>query len=64
MVTSTDAAGLDRDTLAVELARYRFRCNIVTPGWTRTAMIEDLYNDERFRTVSTGSPPAASPLAG
>lgn len=39
--------GLGR-TVAVELARHGVRCNVLLPGWTRTAMNEHLQSDERF----------------
>ena len=34
--------------MAVELARYRIRCNSLLPGWTDTDMIAPAANNERF----------------
>lgn len=48
--------GLGR-TLAVELAKHRVRCNILIPGWTRTAMNTEHYADERFRGATTARTP-------
>jgi hypothetical protein len=45
--SKTGLVGLGR-TLAVELARHRVRCNILIPGWTATAMNEQLRADEKF----------------
>jgi NAD(P)-dependent dehydrogenase (short-subunit alcohol dehydrogenase family) len=39
--------GLGR-TVAVELARHAVRCNVLLPGWTRTAMNEQLQQNEKF----------------
>ncbi|SEA62241.1 MULTISPECIES: SDR family oxidoreductase [unclassified Mycobacterium] len=49
--------GLGR-TLAVELARYQVRCNILIPGWTRTDMNTQLYANERFRQTTMARTPA------
>jgi hypothetical protein len=48
--------GLGR-TLAVELARYRVRCNILVPGWTRTAMNENMQRNERFMDATIARTP-------
>ena len=50
--SKTGVLGLGR-TLAVELARHRVRCNMLLPGWTRTAMTETLQADERFMAATT-----------
>jgi NAD(P)-dependent dehydrogenase (short-subunit alcohol dehydrogenase family) len=55
--SKTGLLGLGR-TLAVELARYRVRCNILIPGWTRTGMNTDLQSDERFMKATIGRTPA------
>lgn len=55
--SKTGLLGLGR-TLAVELARHRVRCNILIPGWTRTAMNTDLQADERFMKATTARTPA------
>ncbi|MCK8613800.1 SDR family NAD(P)-dependent oxidoreductase [Gordonia sp. C13] len=55
--SKTGLVGLGR-TLAVELARYRVRCNILIPGWTKTSMNEHLQADERFVRATTGRTPA------
>lgn len=49
-------AGLGR-TLAVELARHQVRCNILIPGWTRTAMNNELQADERFMAATIARTP-------
>jgi NAD(P)-dependent dehydrogenase (short-subunit alcohol dehydrogenase family) len=48
--------GLGR-TLAVELARHRVRCNILVPGWTRTAMNETMQQNDRFMDATTARTP-------
>lgn len=55
--SKTGLLGLGR-TLAVELARHRVRCNVLIPGWTRTAMNTDLQADERFVAATTARTPA------
>ncbi|UGT55123.1 SDR family NAD(P)-dependent oxidoreductase [Nocardia asteroides] len=55
--SKTGLIGLAR-TLAVELARYQVRCNILIPGWTRTAMNTHLQADERFMMATTARTPA------
>lgn len=55
--SKTGLIGLGR-TLAVELARHKVRCNVLVPGWTRTAMNADLREDERFMAATTGRTPA------
>lgn len=49
--------GLGR-TLAVELARYEVRVNILVPGWTATAMNTHLREDEKFMRATTSRTPA------
>lgn len=44
-------------TFAVELARHRVRCNVLIPGWTRTAMNEYLQVDDRFMAATTARTP-------
>jgi NAD(P)-dependent dehydrogenase (short-subunit alcohol dehydrogenase family) len=51
-VTKTGLVGLGR-TLAVELARYCVRVNILVPGWTTTAMNEALRADPKFLKAAT-----------
>jgi 3-oxoacyl-[acyl-carrier protein] reductase len=41
-------------TAAVELAPYGIRVNSVSPGWTRTAMIEDHVTAEALRHMTEG----------
>lgn len=41
-------------TAAVELAPYGIRVNSVSPGWTRTAMIEDHVNEAALRHMTEG----------
>lgn len=48
--------GLGR-TLAVELARYRIRCNILIPGWTETPMNEQLMKNDRFMDATISRTP-------
>ncbi|MFE3960927.1 SDR family NAD(P)-dependent oxidoreductase [Nocardia sp. NPDC059091] len=55
--SKTGLIGLAR-TMAVELARHRVRCNILIPGWTRTAMNTDLQADERFMQATMARTPA------
>ncbi|MGW5518809.1 SDR family NAD(P)-dependent oxidoreductase [Nocardia africana] len=55
--SKTGLLGLGR-TLAVELARYRVRCNVLIPGWTRTGMNTDLQEDERFMKATIARTPA------
>lgn len=55
-VTKTGLVGLGR-TLAVELARYGIRVNILVPGWTTTAMNESLRADPRFMQSATARIP-------
>lgn len=50
--SKTGLLGLGR-TLAVELARHRVRCNVLVPGWTRTAMNEQARENERFMAATT-----------
>jgi NAD(P)-dependent dehydrogenase (short-subunit alcohol dehydrogenase family) len=45
-------------TLAVELARYRIRCNVLIPGWVATDMNTHLQADERFVDATTRRTPA------
>ncbi|PKZ63818.1 KR domain-containing protein [Gordonia terrae] len=54
--SKTGVLGLGR-TLAVELARHQVRCNILIPGWTKTAMNEHLQADERFVRATSGRTP-------
>jgi NAD(P)-dependent dehydrogenase (short-subunit alcohol dehydrogenase family) len=55
-VSKTGLVGLGR-TLAVELARYGIRVNILVPGWTTTAMNESLRADPRFMKAATARIP-------
>ncbi|MFE3060281.1 SDR family NAD(P)-dependent oxidoreductase [Nocardia sp. NPDC059239] len=55
--SKTGLIGLAR-TLAVELARHQVRCNVLIPGWTRTAMNTHLQADEKFMQVTTARTPA------
>lgn len=43
--------------LAVELARYKIRCNAVLPGWIETEMTEPLQANEKFMSVTVGRTP-------
>ncbi|HEX4247447.1 MAG TPA: SDR family oxidoreductase [Pseudonocardia sp.] len=54
--SKTGLLGLGR-TLAVELARHRVRVNVLIPGWTATAMNEELRRNERFVAATTGRTP-------
>ena len=54
--SKTGLVGLGR-TLAVELAPHRVRCNILIPGWTKTAMNEHLQANEKFVRVTTARTP-------
>jgi NAD(P)-dependent dehydrogenase (short-subunit alcohol dehydrogenase family) len=56
-VTKSGLVGLGR-TLAVELARYGIRVNILVPGWTITAMNEFLRADPKFMKAATARIPA------
>jgi NAD(P)-dependent dehydrogenase (short-subunit alcohol dehydrogenase family) len=55
-VTKSGLVGLGR-TLAVELARYGIRVNILVPGWTITAMNESLRADPKFMKAATARIP-------
>lgn len=44
-------------TLAVELARYRVRCNILIPGWTRTGLTSAAQENEKFMAATTARTP-------
>lgn len=55
-VTKSGLVGLGR-TLAVELARYGIRVNILVPGWTTTAMNEFLRADPKFMKAATARIP-------
>ncbi len=55
--TKNGLLGLGR-TLAVELARYGVRVNILVPGWTRTDMLHDIRQDERVMMATTSRTPA------
>jgi NAD(P)-dependent dehydrogenase (short-subunit alcohol dehydrogenase family) len=55
-VTKSGLVGLGR-TLAVELARYGIRVNILVPGWTITAMNESLRADPKFMKSATARIP-------
>lgn len=55
-VTKSGLVGLGR-TLAVELARYGIRVNILVPGWTITAMNEFLRADPKFTKAATARIP-------
>lgn len=55
--SKTGLLGLSR-TLAVELARYRVRCNTLIPGWTRTNMNTDLQADAKFMAATVARTPA------
>lgn len=41
-------------TAAVELAPHGIRVNAVSPGWTRTAMVEDHVTEAALRHMTTG----------
>ena len=43
--------------LAVELARYRIRCNSILPGWTDTEMLEGGKANEKFVQATTQRTP-------
>jgi len=45
-------------TLAVELARHRIRCNVLTPGWVATDMNTHLRRDDRFFDATMRRTPA------
>jgi NAD(P)-dependent dehydrogenase (short-subunit alcohol dehydrogenase family) len=55
-VSKSGLVGLGR-TLAVELARYGIRVNILVPGWTVTAMNEFLRADPKFMRAATARIP-------
>lgn len=55
--SKTGLLGLAR-TLAVELARHRVRVNILTPGWTKTAMNTELREHDAFVAATTARTPA------
>lgn len=55
-VSKSGLVGLGR-TLAVELARYGIRVNILVPGWTITAMNEFLRADPKFMKAATARIP-------
>jgi NAD(P)-dependent dehydrogenase (short-subunit alcohol dehydrogenase family) len=55
-VSKSGLVGLGR-TLAVELARYGIRVNILVPGWTITAMNEFLRADPKFMKATTARIP-------
>jgi len=55
-VSKSGLVGLGR-TLAVELARYGIRVNILLPGWTITAMNEFLRADPKFMKAATARIP-------
>lgn len=55
-VTKSGLVGLGR-TLAVELARYGIRVNILVPGWTTTAMNKFLRADPKFMKAATARIP-------
>jgi NAD(P)-dependent dehydrogenase (short-subunit alcohol dehydrogenase family) len=54
--TKNGLIGLGR-TLAVELARYSVRVNILLPGWTVTPMNETLRENQRFVAAVTARTP-------
>jgi NAD(P)-dependent dehydrogenase (short-subunit alcohol dehydrogenase family) len=54
--SKTALLGLGR-TLAVELARYQVRCNILIPGWTRTPLNAAAQSSERFVQATTARTP-------
>ena len=54
--SKTGLLGLTR-ALAVELARHKIRVNSILPGWTITEMASAAYENEKFRTVTTGRTP-------
>lgn len=43
--------------LAVELARYRIRCNTIVPGWTETEMTETGRQNDKFLANTTARTP-------
>lgn len=54
--SKTGLLGLVRSS-AVGLARHGIRVNAVLPGWTRTEMAEDGYQNDQFREVTTKRTP-------
>lgn len=54
--SKTALLGLVRSS-AVGLARHGIRVNAVLPGWTRTELAEGVYQDDRFREVTTKRTP-------
>lgn len=52
----TGVLGLVR-AAAVGLARYDIRVNSVLPGWTRTELASDGYENDKFREVTTKRTP-------
>lgn len=52
----TGLNGLVR-ALAVGLARHKIRVNSLLPGWTLTEMATPSFNNDKFRTVTTGRTP-------
>ncbi|PYE12444.1 NAD(P)-dependent dehydrogenase (short-subunit alcohol dehydrogenase family) [Williamsia limnetica] len=54
--SKSGCAALGR-TLAVEMARYRIRCNVLIPGWVATDMNTHLQADERFVDSTTRRTP-------
>ena len=54
--SKTALLGLVRSS-AVGLARHGIRVNAVLPGWTRTEMAEDGYQNDQFREVTTKRTP-------
>lgn len=44
-------------SLAVRLARYDIRVNVISPGWVETEMTDDLHADERFIAATLARTP-------
>src|SRR3954466_14876050 len=55
-VTKTGAIALIR-SLAVELARYKIRCNALLPGWTDTDLLADAKTFQKFVDATTSRTP-------
>jgi NAD(P)-dependent dehydrogenase (short-subunit alcohol dehydrogenase family) len=55
-VTKTGAIALIR-SLAVELARYKIRCNALLPGWTDTDLLADAKTFQKFVDNTTSRTP-------